>query len=107
MRLVYLSPVPWASFSQRPHKFVEWFHARHGGKIIWVDPYPARFPVLADFWRAKAEEGITTRLAKKGNTPVWLTVLRPRSLPIEPLHGAGVLNRVLWNDASTLPCGPA
>ncbi len=98
MRLVYLSPVPWASFSQRPHKFVEWFRARHGGKVIWVDPYPTRFPVLADFWRAKAEERITTKLAKKGNTPAGLTVLRPRSLPIEPLPCAGVLNRLLWSD---------
>lgn len=94
MRLVYFSPVPWASFSQRPHKFVEWFNTRGGGEVLWVDPYPTRFPVLGDFRRAKAGEGIATR----GNTPAWLTVLRPRSLPIEPLPGAGVLNRMLWNN---------
>ena len=33
MQLVYFSPVPWASFAQRPHKFVEWFHARCGAIV--------------------------------------------------------------------------
>ena len=38
MQLVYFSPVPWASYAQRPHKFVEWFHARRVLKVRWVDP---------------------------------------------------------------------
>jgi len=98
MRLVYLSPVPWASFAQRPHRFVEWFHARVGGEVLWIDPYPTRLPELADFGRAKAEGGCAMKTAAKGNTPAWLTVLHPRSLPIEPLPGSSVLNRLLWND---------
>lgn len=98
MRLVYFSPVPWASFAQRPHKFVEWFHAKRGGEVLWVDPYPTRLPELADFRRIKTGGGGAKKLAEKGRTPEWLTILRPRSLPIEPLLGAGALNRRLWND---------
>lgn len=45
MQLVYLSPLPWDSFSQRPHQFVEWFHNKHGGEVLWIDPYPTRLPI--------------------------------------------------------------
>ena len=98
MRLVYFSPVPWISFSQRSHKFVEWLHARQGGEVLWVDPYPTRLPAMADFQRLKTEREIALKLSINGNTPAWLTILRPRSLPIEPLPGIGALNRLLWND---------
>jgi hypothetical protein len=97
MRLVYLSPVPWASFAQRPHKFVEWFHERHEGEVLWIDPYPTRLPVLADLRRAISDvvAGSATLLAE---IPRWLRVVRPRALPIEPLPGSGLLNRLLWRD---------
>lgn len=98
MRLVYLSPVPWTSFAQRPHRFVEWHHAKRGGEVLWVDPYPTRLPRLADFRRVKAGGERATNLIEKANVPAWLTILRPRSLPIEPLPGAGALNRLLWKD---------
>ncbi|TKB26126.1 glycosyltransferase family 1 protein [Desulfopila sp. IMCC35006] len=99
MRLVYFSPVPWESFAQRPHKFVEWWlHASRGGEVLWVDPYPTRLPELADFRRIKVVEGSTTKLAVKVNTPAWLTVLHPNSLPIEPLSGAGWINAQLWKN---------
>lgn len=98
MRLVYFSPVPWTSFAQRPHKFVEWFHARCGGDVLWVDPYPTRFPELADFRRVTTVRGAAITPREKRSSPAWLTVLRPSSLPIEPLPGAGMLNRWLWND---------
>lgn len=93
MRLVYLSPVPWASFAQRPHKFVEWFQRRGGGEILWIDPYPTRLPVLTDLVRSKPKSG-----SVRGDVPDWLTVLRPRSLPVEPLPGSGSLNRLLWRE---------
>lgn len=98
MRLVYLSPVAWTSFAQRPHRFVEWFHARRGGEVLWVDPYPTRLPQLADFRRIKTEGESEANLAAKASVPAWLTILRPRSLPIEPLPGASALNRLLWKD---------
>lgn len=96
MHLVYLSPVPWASFAQRPHKFVEWFHARNGGEVLWIDPYPTRLPKIADFRRKKsaAAAGITS----SAELPHWLRVIQPRALPIEPLPLGGALNRFLWRD---------
>lgn len=91
MNLVYFSPVPWNSFSQRPHYFVRWYQSRFGVDVCWIDPYPSRFPKLADF----------DRLAYKfkdwqGVCPDWLHVIRPRLLPIEPLKKLAWINRTLW-----------
>lgn len=92
MQLVYLSPVPWSSFAQRSHKLVEWFHARTGGQVLWIDPYPSRFPELGDFrWNNPASSGGEP-------APIWLKHLRPRALPIEPIHGSGIFNGVLWGN---------
>lgn len=92
MCLVYLSPVPWGSFAQRPHKFVEWYHRRTGKAVVWIDPYPVRLPVISDFsvgLRAVAHVG--------GGTPKWLTLIKPHSVPLEPLPGMAWINRLLWN----------
>lgn len=91
MRLVYLSPVPWVSFAQRPHKFVEWFHGRTGDEVLWVDPYPTRFPSLSDFRRLGAKED-----RQQCSNPPWLRVIRPSAVPIEPLPGSGWVNALLW-----------
>jgi hypothetical protein len=97
MRLIYLSPVPWASFAQRPHKFVEWFHARWAGKVLWVDPYPTRLPQSSDFKFGKTIAGNGAKSILVESIPSWMTVLCPRSLPLEPLPGSGVLNRFFWS----------
>lgn len=96
MHLVYLSPVPWSSFAQRPHKFVKWFHSRHGGEVLWVDPYPTRLPKIGDFRRKKS--AAAAEVTSSAELPQWLRVIRPRALPIEPLPGVGSLNRFLWRD---------
>ncbi len=90
--LVYLSPVPWTSFAQRPHKFVSWFHQRYGGRVLWVEPYATRFPTMSDWRRVRRirSHGLV------GTIPDWLTVLQPASLPIEPLPGSGWVNSHLW-----------
>lgn len=93
MRLVYISPVPWASFAQRPHKFVEWFHTRFGGHVLWIDPYPTRLPALGDSRRINMRP-----VGGEVKIPTWLTVVLPGALPIEPIAGSGFLNRVLWRD---------
>lgn len=90
MSLIYLSPVPWASFSQRPHKFVEWFHRRTGRQVIWIEPYATRFPKLIDLKRSGMNQQAQV------NVPQWLTLLSPRALPIEPLPGSGWLNSGFW-----------
>lgn len=89
--MVYLSPVPWSSFAQRPHKFVEWFHTANGGDVLWVDPYPTRFPLLSDF-RRLVQQGSQENCT----TPAWLKVIRPYALPIEPLPWSGWINALMW-----------
>lgn len=92
MRLVYLSPVPWESFAQRPHKFVEWFFNRTGEPVLWIDPYPTRFPSWKDLWRLR----LSPLAGKRNSIPDWLTLLEPRGLPIEPMPGSGWINELLW-----------
>lgn len=96
MQLVYLSPVPWASFAQRPHKFVEWFHARSGGKVLWIDPYPTRLPELSDLRRLRSGSSSTSRSQDVRVPPSWLRVVSPGALPIEPINGVRIVNRFLW-----------
>lgn len=91
MRLIYLSPVPWASFAQRPQKFVRWFHEKTGGEVLWLEPYPGRFPCLADFKKI----GVSDKTESDNQEP-WLTVVKPRALPIEPLPGSGLINETLY-----------
>lgn len=91
MRLIYLSPVPWASFAQRPHKFVAWFHVRTSAEVLWIEPYPTRLPAPADFARLRRAAAAPTTAP-----PPWLHVLRARALPIEPLPGSGWVNAALW-----------
>lgn len=99
-RLVYFSPVPWTSFAQRPHRFVEWFHSRTNGDVMWVEPYPTRFPDISDLRRVMSEP----RKSESQNTfqPPWLRILHPRAFPIEPLPGAGVVNKLLWRQLSNI-----
>lgn len=91
-RLVYLSPVPYASFAQRPHHFVNWFHGRTGGEVLWIDPYPTRLPEAGDFRRLSGGADRAAHCVLPG----WLQVVAPRALPIEPLPWLGRVNRLLW-----------
>lgn len=93
MRLVYLSPVPWSSFAQRPHKFVEWFHSATGGDVLWIDPYATRLPSLGDFRRLALQDSQNCC-----NVPSWLQLIQPSALPIEPLPGSGWINSFLWTN---------
>ena len=92
MRLVYLSPVPWESFAQRPHKFVEWFHGRTGEPVLWVDPYPTRFPGWRDLRRSR----LSASASPHTSPPTWLTLMKPGGLPIEPIPGSGWVNGLRW-----------
>ena len=91
-RLIYLSPTPWDSYAQRPHKFVEWVHASTGAEVLWVDPYHTRFPVWRDVYRPARQ-----RLGGAAKpVPPWLRVVSLRCLPIEPLPGSGRVNARFW-----------
>jgi hypothetical protein len=91
--MIYLSPMPWASFSQRPHHFVNWYHGQTGAEVLWIDPYPTRLPMLNDL-RRKA-----TAIDQQSVTVApWLKVCSPSSLPIEPLPGSAMLLKRLWRN---------
>ncbi|MEL4073352.1 hypothetical protein WKW50_24840 [Ochrobactrum sp. GPK 3] len=90
--LIYLSPVPWASFAQRPQKFVNWFHAQYGGEVLWIEPYATRFPSWHDLKRARH----TPVESHSAQVPSWLTRIKVSSIPIEPLPGSAWLNQYLW-----------
>jgi glycosyltransferase involved in cell wall biosynthesis len=97
MRLIYSSPVPWGSFSQRPHELARHFHAVTGGEVLWMDPYPTRFPSISDVLARRPRwDGICNDI------PPWLTVVKPAALPIEPLPYSGAINRVLWGNAERM-----
>jgi hypothetical protein len=89
--LLYFAPVPWDSYLQRPHYFARHFLQHAGQSVVWIDPYPARMPALADLggvWRRRLR---TPR-------PPGLTVVRPGAIPIEPLATGRWLNRtLLWH----------
>lgn len=48
MKIVYLSAVPWLSISQRPHFFAKYALTHVTQELLWVEPYPSRFPSIAD-----------------------------------------------------------
>jgi hypothetical protein len=93
MRIIYLSPVPWASFSQRSHHFVNWYHNQTGEPVLWIDPYPTRLPSLKDFThkRPVADQHSV-------NVPPWLQVCKVKTLPIEPIPGSAMVLKQLWRN---------
>jgi hypothetical protein len=91
MRLIYLSPVPWHSFSQRPHELVRYFRSVTGGEVLWVDPYPGRFPTLSDVM-TRRPAGLECEI------PAWLRVLQPKVLPIEPFPFSRAINCLFWGN---------
>lgn len=96
MNLVYLSPVPWDSFSQRPHELVSYFHAHTGGRVVWVDPYPTRLPSLNDLFPSGKYQ-----YNKDVPTPDWIEIVKPRAIPIEPLPFSSRINGMFWTELLT------
>lgn len=92
MNLIYFAPVPWDSYLQRPHYVVQHFLKRGGRRVVWVDPYATRLPMLRDLrWRQAGSRLLTTR-------PEGLTVVKLRVVPAEPFAAGRWVNRKLvWN----------
>lgn len=86
-RLIYFSSVPFYTYAQRPHFMVAAFLANGFDSVLWVDPYPTRFPTLADFRRL----GSKTESAREPVVP-GVEVIKPGAIPIEPLPFSGMLN---------------
>lgn len=71
--------------------FVRWFHEKYQCSVLWVNPYPTRFPSLNDLKRfSQSLDSCDTDI------PEWLEILSPKSLPIEPLVGSQFINAFLW-----------
>ncbi|MFZ6744280.1 glycosyl transferase [Undibacterium sp. JH2W] len=105
MRLVYFSPVPWHSFAQRPHQFVQWFHQQFKARVLWVDPYPTRLPGMSDVRRVfatkMAQESAPCTTVKVQENPLkadWLKLAQVTALPIEPLPASGYLHQWFWRN---------
>ena len=89
-RLIYFSSVPYESYAQRPHFLATAFVDDGFESVLWVDPYPTRFPVLTDLARL----GRRTVADPKPGHPRIL-VVRPAALPIEPLPMSGWINHLI------------
>jgi hypothetical protein len=101
MSLVYLSPVVWAGYEHRPHKFVRWFHDRTGRPVLWINPYPTRLPRISDFAsfsHRKVDAPISSTLLP-GAVPDWLIQLSVPAIPVEPLPVLRSFNLLLWVNA--------
>ena len=48
MKLIYISAVPWKSVSQRPHFFAKYALENEVDELLWIEPYPSRFPNISD-----------------------------------------------------------
>ncbi|MGB5855866.1 MAG: glycosyl transferase [Oceanisphaera sp.] len=79
MKLVYLSPVPWQSISQRPHFFVQQALEQGITEVLWVEPYPGRLPVWQDFILSRHAPEPAGVAVLPG-----LKVIGQRLLPVEP-----------------------
>jgi glycosyltransferase involved in cell wall biosynthesis len=73
--------------------FAYWAHERHDAEVLWVEPYPVRFPRWTDFKRLKSGA------LQPRHQPSWLTVLKPKALPLEPLPSSGHVNKWMWGKA--------
>ena len=88
--LIYFSSVPYDSYAQRPHFMVEAFSKNGFDAILWVDPYPTRFPVISDFRRLMQRKKPAIKRPFAG-----VDVLQPTAFPIEPLPMSAAINHAL------------
>jgi hypothetical protein len=99
MKLLYLAPVPLASFAQRPHHFVRWVHERFGARVLWIDPPPARLPRWADVRRLILNSGSGGSLASPWTQQPWIERLHLPAIPLEPWAVGRAINGRLQRSA--------
>lgn len=91
MKLIYFSPVPYASYAQRPHFMVRYWLSSGIKMVLWVDPYATRLPEWADMrWRCARKSPPAHPFEAD------VRVVPVRALPIEPLPGGALFNRLLF-----------
>ena len=88
MKLVYAAPVPYSSFTQRAHHFVEFCNRRGGGRTLWINPYPSRLPRLGDLRRSRR------RAYPRADASVQ--TLTPPAWCADPAMRPPWLKRMIW-----------
>lgn len=88
MKLIYLSPVPFHSFTQRPQKFIDWCLKGKFESVLWIEPYPTRLPSFNDLLRKSSKKYI--------NDKDKITLISLKALPIEPIYILRWLNFLFW-----------
>lgn len=91
--LIYFAPVSLHSYMQRPHFMVKALLGSTYRHIYWVDPVVTRLPKPSDFsYLKKRSSDVVTEAVIPG-----VTVLRTRSLPVEPLPVINQINQqIFW-----------
>lgn len=92
MHLLYFSPVHWDSYYQRPHYMAQYILNKNpNNKILWVNPYPNRFPNIKDFIHHRPKAAKPTPILNN------LKIISPRALPIEPVFYSEIINfNLFW-----------
>lgn len=94
MNLVYFSPVPWNSYTQRPHEFVKFLSNQSiFSQILWINPFPTRLPKLSDLFRRPDLVETKSSLDLPG-----LRVIDVPCLPVEPVPVVQLANDVIWKN---------
>ena len=88
VNLVYAAPVPYSSFAQRAHHFVAFCNNASGGRTLWINPYPSRFPRLGDLRR--------NRLRTHYRADAAVEELSPPTWCADPAMRPRWLRRVVW-----------
>lgn len=92
MNLVYFSPVPWNSYTQRPHEFVKFLSNQSlFSKILWINPFPTRLPKFTDLYRRP-----NLVQTKSSIELPSLKIVEVPCLPVEPLPIIRLLNDLIW-----------
>ncbi|HHL33832.1 MAG TPA: glycosyl transferase [Desulfobulbaceae bacterium] len=90
MKLIYLSPVHWQSYAQRPHFMIRSLLDNGIRELLWLNPYCARLPRWSDLQRRRSLYDQNTALQDR------VEVLRVPALPLEPLPVFSRLNALAW-----------
>lgn len=89
-KIVYISPLKWSSYSQRPHFMMRHLAEVSGLKILWVDPFPVRLPQFSDISRRRDVYNQGTEYYP------GIEVYSHSPIPIEPLANCQILYQKLF-----------
>ncbi len=103
VKLAYLSPVPYASFAQRPHRFVDYFNRLSGGRTLWINPYPGRLPQYGDLRRLLApRRGLRGEAAVRFRQSPYCATASVTVYSVvgcDPLMSFGAAQHIFWKRA--------